>query len=51
MQETPLAAAHRELADLYKRLALVRPWSRERISIHMRISRVRRRIAELEHNR
>jgi hypothetical protein len=40
MQERPLAAALRELAGLYKRLALVRPLSRERISLHMRIARV-----------
>jgi hypothetical protein len=50
MEETPLEAAHRELAQLYKRLALVRPWSRERIRLHMRIARVRKRIAELERN-
>ena len=43
-----LDAAHRELAELYKRLALVRPWGRERIAIQMRISRVRKRIKELE---
>jgi len=48
MTEAPLEAAHRELAELYKRLALVRPLSRERISIQMRISRVRRRISQLE---
>jgi hypothetical protein len=50
MDETPLEAAHHELADLYKRLALVRPMSRERISLQMRIARVRRRIAQLERN-
>jgi hypothetical protein len=48
MTETPLEAAHRELQELYKRLALVRPLSRERISIQMQISRVRRRITQLE---
>jgi hypothetical protein len=47
MQETPLEAAQRELADLYKRLALVRPLSRERIGLQMQIARVRRRIAAL----
>jgi hypothetical protein len=50
MGVTPLEAARRELAELYKRLALVRPLSRERISLHMRIARVRRRIAQLERN-
>lgn len=48
MNETQLDAAHRELADLYKRLALVRPLSRDRIAIQMRIARVRRQIAGLE---
>jgi hypothetical protein len=48
MQETPLEAAQRELADLYKRLALVRPLSRERIGLQMQIARVRRRIAALQ---
>jgi hypothetical protein len=50
MSETPLEAARRELADLYTRLALVRPMSRERIGIQMQISRVRRRISKLERN-
>ena len=50
MNETQLDAARRELADLYKRLALVRPMSRERIRIQMQIARVRRRIAGLERN-
>jgi hypothetical protein len=49
--ETELEAAQREMAELYRRLALVRPWGRERILIHMRISRLRKRIAELERNR
>jgi hypothetical protein len=48
MNEAPLEAARRELADLYKRLALVRPMSRERIGIQMQIARVRRRISKLE---
>ena len=48
MQQTPLEAAQRELADLYKRLALVRPLSRERIGLQMQIARVRRRIAALQ---
>jgi hypothetical protein len=49
-EETSLEAAQRELAELYKRLALVRPLSRERIRLHVQISRVRKRIAELERN-
>jgi hypothetical protein len=48
MNETPLEAAHRELAELYRRLALVRPISRDRIRIQMQIARLRRRIADLE---
>jgi hypothetical protein len=48
MQPNPLEAAQRELADLYKRLAVVRPLSRDRIAIQMRIARVRRRIAALQ---
>ena len=48
MQETQLEAAHRELKELYKRLALVRPLGRERIRLHMQIARVRKRIAELQ---
>jgi hypothetical protein len=51
MAETPLEAAHRELGELYKRLALVRPLSRERIRLQMQIARVRKRIAELERTR
>jgi hypothetical protein len=50
MNEAPLEAAHRELAELYRRLQLVRPISRDRIRIHMQIARVRRRIADLEPN-
>jgi hypothetical protein len=48
MEETQLQAAHRELAELYRRLALVRPLSRDRIRLHMQIARVRKRIAALE---
>jgi hypothetical protein len=50
-EETQLEAARSEMAELYRRLALVRPWSRERIVIQMRIARLRKRIAELERNR
>ena len=46
--ETELEAARHELSALYKRLELVRPWGRERILIHMRITRLRKRIAALE---
>ena len=48
MEETQLQAAHRELAELYRRLALVRPLSRDRIRLHMQIARVRKRIAALD---
>ena len=51
MNETQLDAAHRELAELYKPLGLVRPMSRERMSIQVQIARVKRRIAALERNR
>jgi hypothetical protein len=50
-EQPELEAAHRELAKLYERLALVRPLGRERIQLHMRIARVRKRIAELERDR
>lgn len=50
-EDTPLEAAHRELAELYRRLALVRPLSPERIRLQMRIARLRKQIAELEGNR
>lgn len=45
---TELEAARRELDALYKQLALVRPLSRDRIRLHMQITRVRKRIAQLE---
>jgi hypothetical protein len=48
VNENELDAAHRELRELYRRLAFVRPLSRERIGIEMRISRVRKRILQLE---
>ena len=51
MNETQLDAAHRELAELYKRLGLVRPMSRERMRIQMQIARAKKRIAALERNR
>jgi hypothetical protein len=50
MQETPLEAAERELEELYKRLATLRPLSYERVRIQMQIARVRKRIAQLTGN-
>jgi hypothetical protein len=50
MQETPLEAAERELAELYKRLAYVGPLSYQRVRIQMQIARVRKRIAQLQSN-
>ena len=41
-------AARRELAELYKRLEVVRPLSRERIVLHTRIARVKKRLDALE---
>ena len=43
-----LAAARRELDDLYRRLALPRPFSWSRMSTQMQISRLKRRIEKLE---
>ena len=48
VEPTSLEAAQRELTELYRRLALVRPLSRNRIGLHMQIARVRRRIATLQ---
>jgi hypothetical protein len=47
MDETALQAAERELAELYRRLAMARPIGRERIELEMEIARVRKRIEEL----
>ena len=44
VEPTSLEAAQRELTELYRRLALVRPLSRNRIGLQMQIARVRRRI-------
>jgi hypothetical protein len=49
VEPTPLDAAERELAELYRRLALARPMGRERIELEMEIARVRKRIEELTH--
>lgn len=43
-----LEAARRELADLYRQLALPRPFSWNRIQTQMQIARLKRRIAQLE---
>jgi hypothetical protein len=43
-----LDAAHRELADLYRELAVPRPFSWSRMSTQRKIARVKRRIAQLE---
>jgi hypothetical protein len=48
VEPTPLEAAQRELTELYRRLALVRPLSRNRIGLQMQIARVRRRITALQ---
>jgi len=48
VNETPLEASQRELADLYRRLAMTRTLSRDRLMLHMEISRVKKRIAELQ---
>jgi hypothetical protein len=46
--DSQLEAARRELADLYRQLAVARPFSRSRMATHMQIARVKRRIAQLE---
>jgi hypothetical protein len=51
VEQTPLDTAHRELAELYRRLAFARPLSRERVGLEMKIARVRKRIVELERAR
>jgi hypothetical protein len=43
-----LEAARRELDDLYRQLALPRPFSWSRMSTQRQIARVKRRIAQLE---
>ena len=45
---TELEAARRELDDLYRQLALPRPFSWSRMSTQRQIARVKRRIAQLE---
>jgi hypothetical protein len=48
LPDPELEAARRELAELYRQLAVARPFSRSRIATHMQIARVKRRIAQLE---
>jgi hypothetical protein len=40
--------AHRELQELYRQLAVPRPFSWSRMSTQRQIARVKRRIAKLE---
>lgn len=48
MSEPSVESAQRELQQLYKRLELARPMSRERIALQMQIARARRRVGQLE---
>lgn len=43
-----LEAARRELQELYRELAVPRPFSWSRMTIQRQIARVKRRIAKLE---
>ncbi len=43
-----LAAARRELQELYRRLGATRPFSWSRMGNQMEIARLKRRIAKLE---
>jgi hypothetical protein len=43
-----LESARRELQDLYRQLAIPRPFSWSRMTTQRKIARVKRRIAELE---
>ena len=49
--DSELEAARRELAELYRKLAVARPFSRSRMGTQMRIARLERRIAQLERSR
>jgi hypothetical protein len=44
-----LDAARRELQELYRQLGATRPFSWNRMGDQMRIARLKRRIARLEH--
>jgi hypothetical protein len=46
-----LETARRELAELYRQLAVARPFSWSRMATHRQIARVKRRIAQLERGR
>ena len=48
---TELDAAHRELQELYRQLAVARPFSWSRMGTQRQIARVKRRIATLERER
>ena len=43
-----LDAAHRELQELYRQLAVARPFSWSRMGTQRQIARVKRRIEQLE---
>jgi hypothetical protein len=47
-RDAELEAAQRELQELYRRLAIPRPFSWSRMTTQRRIARVKRRIAALE---
>jgi hypothetical protein len=46
--DAELDAARRELQELYRQLAIPRPFSWSRITTQRRIARLKRRIAKLE---
>jgi hypothetical protein len=46
--DSQLESARRELADLYRQLAMPRPFSWNRMGTQMRIARLKRHIARLE---
>jgi hypothetical protein len=50
-RDSQLEAARRELADLYRQLAMPRPFSWSRMGTQMRIARLKRDIARLERDR
>jgi hypothetical protein len=47
--DAELDAARRELQELYRQLAAARPFSWSRMGTQRQIARVKRRIAQLEH--
>ena len=50
-QDAELDAARRELQELYRQLAVARPFSWSRMGTQRQIARVKRRIATLERER